>query len=184
MCVALVLIVTSCGSDRSQGKPEESQLLDTVSGKTFYLGMKKKDIDPKKLVKVEEDNGLSVSWETYQYEGVNLIFQNNELIMIHVTDTSKIGRYTTKGLGIGNDESEISTIYGHQPFYNPYFNTYDFIILSQKNGLYYLKSRDELSKGSKDSRIYMISFNVNEKKKIRSFSIMNEKYLAPSSSSS
>lgn len=92
-----------------------------------------------------------------------MIFQNSELIMIHVTDTSKIGRFTTKGLGIGKDESEISTIY---------------------SGLYFLKSRDELSKGSQDTRMYMISFNVNEKKKIRSFSIMNEKYLAPSSSSS
>lgn len=188
VCFAgLLLMLTSCASVNSPDKPdvpEEIQLLDTASGRVLYLGMKKNEVRANKLVKAEKEQDLSDSWESYQYEGVDMIFQDGELIMIHVPDTSKKGRFTTKGVGIGNDESEIISNYGKQPLHNPIYNTYEYILFRQENGLYYLKSLNELKRQDQDKLLCMLSFNLNEEGAIRSFNLIGEKYLNPNSYSS
>lgn len=176
-------MLTSCAAAGSPGKSEahaESQLLDTKTGETFYLGMKKKELKSIKLKKADDEIGMSGAMETFQYEGVNLTFKKGELVMMLVSDASESGRFTNKGLSIGNAKDGISSIYGHQPIHNPYFNAYEFIIIVQQDGsLHYLESLEELKDSNPDNGVYMISFNVNEENKIRSFSIMNEKFLDP-----
>lgn len=175
-----LLLLTSCSaaSDLSE-VPEELQLLDTTTKQVLYIGMKKSQIDSKKLVKVDDDN-LPESMKLYQYEGINMQFHNNVLIFMHIPETSQEGRFQTKGLGIGSDISEIVPAYGHEPIYNPVFNSYSYIIL--KDDLYYFKSLEDLKEKASlgGSSIIMVDFNSNEENKIRSFNIADEKFLAPS----
>lgn len=152
--------------------------MEQAKGQILYIGMKKSQIDSKRLAKAD-DEYTPKSMKSYHYEGINMWFHNNILIFMHVSETSQEGRFQTRGLGIGSDASEIVPAYGHEPIHNPVFNNYSYIIL--KDDLYYFKSLDDLKgKGNSDSKFYMVDFNINEGNKIRSFNIANEKYVAPS----
>lgn len=106
-----------------------------------------------------------------------MVFREDQLFFMHVTEKSEKGRFKTRGLGIGSDESEIRSIYG-EPLYNPVMKSYTYVIL--KDGLYYIRSFEELKKqGGPDLQAYMVTFNIDEKNKISSFSITNEILLKP-----
>lgn len=180
----IVALLTSCASNSANPQykpdvPEEIQLLDTTSNQVLYIGMKKSEINSKKLVEVEDDYAASKSAKVYQYEGINMMFMDDNLIFMHISEKSKKGRFKTKGIGIGSDVTEIESAYGHTPIHNPYFDNYSFIIL--KEDLYYFKSLDDMKeRRSSEPHFYMVDFNGGTNNKIRSFNLADDKYHAPS----
>ncbi|AZS13278.1 hypothetical protein [Paenibacillus lutimineralis] len=179
LLLLLSTMLTSCSLMSSQDLsniPEEVQLLDTTTGHTLYIGMKKKEISSKKLVKVKDIVESDKLLKSYQYEGINMKFYDNILVFMHISDTSEKGRFETKGLGIGSDVLEIKSVYRHMPLYNPAFNNHSYVI--SKEDLHYFESLTELQEQDRsDPQFYMLDFNIDEHNKIRSFSLYDDKYV-------
>lgn len=66
--------------------------VEQAKNQILYIGMKKSQIDSKRLVKAD-DEYTPKSMKSYHYEGINMWFHNNILIFMHVSETSQEGRF-------------------------------------------------------------------------------------------
>ncbi|MDN4070587.1 hypothetical protein NYE70_25300 [Paenibacillus sp. FSL R5-0407] len=180
MAILILTALTSCTSTKPHdlsGVPEEIQLLDTDTGQVFYLGMEKSQIHSKKLVKSDEFSDRSEFFDTYLYEGVNMLFYNDKLIFMQVKDTSPKGRFKMRGLELGSSVDEMREVYGNETTYSHFSNSYSYMILNEGEFYYFKSIAEYMGQATAESSLYILNFVMDGDNRIERFSIFNEKFV-------
>ncbi|WP_150271643.1 hypothetical protein [Paenibacillus tepidiphilus] len=147
----LVILLTACGSSEG-GFTTKDLAIKKVSDDKAVVRYGMSRVDAENVLGEEEgtESGYSISYSS----GVSVMYREDKVAGIYLTEESEDTYETVDGLSIGMIKDEVKKIYGDNYLYD-HGNNLDYAYDSDRGQ--FLKETEWAKKFEDDTRIYLIS---------------------------